>query len=273
LDDHQFARLLAFLNYSWDGYLRVRKGVKKRVGRHMQELGCRHIDQYLARLETDPGIRAECERRMTVSISRFFRDRRLWEILENHVLPEVSAQGRGSVRVWFAGCAGGEEVYSLRILWEEFAAGCKIPPALFVIATDVAPQYLERAREGIYPRGALREVDAERLARWFVHVNKQHDRVKPSVKEGIDWRVHDFLADDPPAKDLDIVFLRNNLLTYYANQLAEPPLERVIDALRPAGFLVIGAKEEMPAAGLRRLRRYDRYVFRKKAKPESEYNE
>ena len=87
------------------------------------------------------------------------------------------------------------------------------------------------------------------------------------------WRVHDFLADDPPAGDLDIVFLRNNLLTYYAKQLAEPPLERVIDALRPVGFLVIGAKEEMPAAGLRRLRRYDRYVFRKHVKPESEYNE
>ena len=265
MDDHQFARLLEFLNYSWDGYRKVRKGVKKRVARHMQELGCRNIDRYLANLETDPGVRAECKRRMTVSISRFFRDRRLWEILEKRVLPGLAVQGRDSVRVWFAGCAGGEEVYSFRILWEAFAAGFKAPPELLVIATDVTPDYLERAEKGIYPMAALKEVDAATLAHWFEHVKKEQYMVKPFLKQGIDWRVHDLLADDPPAEELDIIFLRNNLLTYYAAELARKPLERVIDALRTSGFLVIGAKEEMPAAGQRRLMRYDRYVFQKNA--------
>lgn len=263
MDDHQFGRLLDFLNYSWHGYRKVRKGVKKRVARHMQEMGCRNIDEYLAALETDPGIRAECRRRMTVSISRFFRDLRLWEILEKRVLPEFASQGLQSVKVWFAGCAGGEEVYSFRILWNEFTAGYKARPGVLVIATDVAPEYLERAKTGIYPKGALREMSADRLADWFSHVKKQQYMVKPSLKEGIDWRVHDLLADDPPAQELDIVFLRNNMLTYYAEELAGKPLERVIDALRPGGFLVIGAKEEMPEAGMKRLVRFDRYVFRK----------
>lgn len=263
MEDHQFARLLGFLGYSWDGYRKVRKGVKKRVTRHMQELGCRNIGEYLEKLAVDPKIRAGCERRMTVSISRFFRDRRLWDVLENRVLSEI-AEGQGPVRAWLAGCAGGEEIYSFKIVWERFAAGRESPPGLFVIATDVAPGYLERAKKGIYPRGALREVDADTRAEWFAPVKKEQYRVQPSLQEGVQWRVHDLLADDPPAKELDIVFLRNNLLTYYRKETAEKPLERVIHALGPAGFLVIGAKEEMPAAGLRRLMRYDRYVFRKK---------
>lgn len=263
MDDRQFSRLLNFLNYSWKGYRKVRKGVKKRVSRHMAELGCRDMDAYLERLAEDPGIRAECKRRMTVSISRFFRDLRLWEILGNRLLPELTGQGRGSVRVWFAGCAGGEEVYSFRMLWAEFTAGCPDPPDLYLIATDVVPDYLERAKQGVYPKGALRDTDARRREKGFLQVKKEQYRVAPSLKEKIDWRVQDLLTDNPPAQELDIVFLRNNLLTYYHEALVEEPLERIIDTLRPGGFLVIGAKEEMPQTGLNRLIRYDRYVFRR----------
>ena len=265
LDDRQFAMLLAFLNYSWDGYRKVRKGVKKRVARHMQELGCRNMDHYLARLEADPGLRAECRRQMTVSVSRFFRDLRLWEILEACVLPELTAQPPETVKVWSAGCAGGEEVYSFRILWETFTAKCSTPPRLKMIATDLAPQYLERAKKGIYPAGALRDADAERRSDWFFNVKKDRYIVRPWVKNGIDWRVQDLLTDPPPAEDLDLVFLRNSLLTYYLPDLSEKPLQRVINALRPGGFLVIGAKERLPEAARNHLMPYDRYVFRKTA--------
>ena len=149
MDDSRFAKLLAFLNYSWSGYRKVRKEVKKSVSRHMQELGCRTMDQYLALIETDPGILAECKRRMTVSISRFFRDLRLWEILELRVLPELAAHRPETVRVWSAGCAGGEEVSSFRILWERLTAGNNTPPQLIMFATDMVPGCLERARKGI----------------------------------------------------------------------------------------------------------------------------
>ena len=73
MDDRAFGRLLEFLGLSWPGYRRVRKGVKKRVGRHMQA--------YLEKLMQNKEVRRQCERLMCVSISRFFRDRRLWEAL------------------------------------------------------------------------------------------------------------------------------------------------------------------------------------------------
>ena len=86
MDDAQFRKLLEFLRYSRAGYRRVRKGVKKRIQRHMQRLGCRDITAYLSLLENQADCRYECELLMTVSISRFFRDRRLWQMLENQII-------------------------------------------------------------------------------------------------------------------------------------------------------------------------------------------
>ena len=81
MDDDQFRLLLDYLGYSWRGYRRVRKGVKKRIRRHMQQLGCRHIPSYLNMLTLQAETRQECEMLMTVPISRFFRDRHIWQML------------------------------------------------------------------------------------------------------------------------------------------------------------------------------------------------
>lgn len=264
MDDAWFAQLLEFMGGSWKGFRKVRKGVKKRVARHMQSLGCRSMDDYLERITSDPAARAECERLMTVSISRFFRDLRLWEIIETRVLPEILQKTGERVRVWFAGCAGGEEVYSFKIVWERLAAAQAPLPALVLIATDLNPENLERARQGIYPKGALRELDTDTRELWFEPAGKDRFAVKPHLKEGIVWQKKDLLHDDPPGSAFDIVFLRNNLLTYYTEAVMQEAFHCVVDAVAPDGFLVIGAKEEMPEEGVSRLARFDRYVYRKK---------
>ena len=89
MDDDQFRILLEYLKYSWSGYRKVRKGVKKRIARHMNQLQCVNISDYVKLLDIHPDIRKECELQMTVSISRFFRDRRLWELLQHRWLPEL----------------------------------------------------------------------------------------------------------------------------------------------------------------------------------------
>ena len=118
MDDEQFRQLLDFFELSWSGYRKVRKGVKKRVNRHMQSLGCRRTSYYLQLLREQPTCRRDCEQLMTVSISRFFRDRQLWTFLESNFLPEIAAGTSEPVAIWSAGCASGEEVYSFKIIWE-----------------------------------------------------------------------------------------------------------------------------------------------------------
>ena len=81
MDDRQFRRLLHHLGLSWTGYRKVRKGVKRRISRQMQGLNCPDMAGYLHVPKRDTEAGDECRRLMTVSISRFFRDRRLWDLL------------------------------------------------------------------------------------------------------------------------------------------------------------------------------------------------
>jgi chemotaxis methyl-accepting protein methylase len=149
--------------------------------------------------------------------------------------------------VWSAGCALGQEVYSFAILWAMLAGKMPAMPPLELWATDVNPAYLRRATEGIYPSGALVRIPAEARARFFRPAGKKSFRIVDALREGIRWQVHDLLVDPPPARSFHLVFLRNNLLTYYRREIVEAALPAIADSLVPGGYLVIGRKERLPA--------------------------
>ncbi|MFC1489249.1 CheR family methyltransferase [Thermodesulfobacteriota bacterium] len=246
MDDHQFHQLLKRLGLSWAGYRKVRKGVKKRISRHMKQLGCRNMEAYLTRMESNGNVRQECDQLMTVSISRFFRDRSLWESLQNEILPNLANNQNETFRVWSAGCACGEEVYSFKIVWEHLNKHVGSSPALEITATDMNPVYLDRARTGIYSSSSLKEVREDFRTTYFEPgPGRNRYAVKSSIKTDIIWKLHQ-LHDDPPEADYHIIFLRNNLLTYYQDHLKKPAFKRVLDRLRPFGFLIIGSQENLP---------------------------
>jgi chemotaxis protein methyltransferase CheR len=107
MNDHQFSQLLDWYGLSWSGYRKVRKGVKKRTGRHMQQLGYRRMEEYLLALENYPALRTQTQCLLTVCISRFFRDVGLWQFLEKHALPRIITKSSDTIKVWSAGCAAG----------------------------------------------------------------------------------------------------------------------------------------------------------------------
>jgi chemotaxis methyl-accepting protein methylase len=246
MHESEFAALLDRFALSPEGYRKVRKGVQKRIVRHMQELRCPSMKAYLERLDTDGAAERQARRLMDVSISRFFRDGPLWRILEEEILPSLIADHPGGLRVWSAGCALGQEAYSFAILWALLAEKTSAMPPLDLRATDVNPAYLERAIEGIYPAGSLARVPAEARARFFRPAGRESFRVADELREGIRWQVHDLTADVPPAQNFHIVFLRNNLLTYYRDEIVDATLPAVVDSLVPGGVLVIGRKEKLP---------------------------
>ncbi|MGD0627437.1 MAG: CheR family methyltransferase [Thermodesulfobacteriota bacterium] len=247
MDDQQFRRILDFLGLSWKGYRKVRKGVKKRVSRHMLQIGFRGVDELLLAMETERELRKQVENLMTVSISRFFRDRGLWQALENHGLPMLLERKDPIIKVWSAGCACGEEAYSLKILWDTMKRDFERLPDLELWATDMNPLYLDKARVGVYPASSLKELSEEIRSPYFRPVKENHFAVTDSLKEGILWKVHNFLSDDPPQMEFQIIFLRNNLLTYYKEELREVAFRRVLESLKPGGFLIIGSHEKLPA--------------------------
>ncbi len=246
MHESEFAAMLDRFALSPEGYRKVRKGVQKRIVRHMQELRCPSMKAYLERLDTDGAAEHEARRLMDVSISRFFRDELLWRTLEAEILPSLIAEHPGGVRAWSAGCALGQEAYSLRILWALLAEKTTSMPPLELWATDVNPAYLKRAIEGIYPAGALARIPAEKRPRFFRPAGRASFRVVDELRQGIRWQVHDLTADQPPARDFHLIFLRNNLLTYYRDEIVEAALPVIAGSLVMDGFLVIGQKEHLP---------------------------
>jgi chemotaxis protein methyltransferase CheR len=245
MNDTQFRQLLDHFGLSWQGYRKVRKGVIKRLMRHMRQLNVHDVDDYLARITSSLDIRMETRRLMTVSISRFFRDRPLWKIIKEKLLPEILSRHPERVNVWSAGCALGQEVYSFQMLWL-FLEGAKGPlPPLSFIATDINQKYLDLAISGIYDEHAIKEVPRDCLERFFRYDQGRY-MIAEALKQNISWHLHD-LTDAPPMNGpFQMIFLRNNLLTYCKEEFHEGPISRFTELLTPGGYLIIGAREHIP---------------------------
>ena len=110
------------LNLRWAGFRKVRGQVNKRLKRRIKELGLEGLTAYRSYLEEDPEEWRRLDEFCRITISRFYRDRGVFQLLQDRVLPELAEraadEGRSVIRVWSAGCASGEEVYTLRILWD-----------------------------------------------------------------------------------------------------------------------------------------------------------
>ena len=214
----------------------------KRISKHMDSLGCGSIEAYLEVLDEN---RAEQEMLLfflRITISRFFRDRKLWNNLTDFVFPFLVEQS-DVLKIWCAGCSCGEEVYSLNIWHQMYWATCS---SIEILATDANDACLERAQKGIYQKSSLRELGPNMLSTCF-HPSAQRNEfaINQPFKKGITWKHHDFF-DALPDRSFHAVFLRNNLLTYHSPSVQSIVLDRILESLLPGGFLVIGSQETLP---------------------------
>lgn len=206
----------------------------------MEQLGFHEFGLYLRHLRATPEERELLRPLLTVTISRFYRNRRAFEALAEQVLPLLAFRTE-TVRAWSAGCASGEEPYTLRIVWEERRpAGAR----LLVAATDIDDASLSRACVGLYEASSLREVPPAVAAR---HFRREGDRFRISeeIRGGVRFLRHDLLRDDPPGI-FDLVLCRNAAFTYFDRPARLRAAELIASALSPGGFLMVGRTETVP---------------------------
>jgi len=247
MDDNSFRQLLIRLGLSWQGYAKVRKGVKKRIGRHMLELGLPTMDDYL-RVLSDPEILKKVERLMSVSISHFFRDQNLWRTLEEEIIPDITAGRSEKIHAWSAGCALGQEAYSLAIMWDLLKKRRPGLPELRILATDINPDYIGKAMAGVYGRSSLKGLPDEIKSVYFnAFEDRENYCVADYLKKYIAWEVHNLMKERPPAARFQIIFLRNSLFTYYRREFMSSVFRNVLDSLDDGGFFIIGSHERLPS--------------------------
>ncbi len=215
-----------------------RRGVRRKLARRLEALGLPDYAAYAALIEREPAERRELAELLTVTISRFFRNRTLWEHLVAHVLPGLCAAP--APRAWSAGCASGEEPYSLAMLWRRV---CPLRP-LLLLATDLDPAVLARAEAGLYPPGSLREVPGE--FRELFGAERAGLRLAAEVRGMVTFRRHDLRADPPPEAPFDLILCRNLAFTYFGPEAQAGAARGLAEALAPGGWLAVGRKERLP---------------------------
>ncbi len=270
---------LASLGFGWRGFRRKRKLIGPRLRRRLGELGIGDLSAYRDRVARDPDERRRLHILLGVTVTRFFRDRVDWELLEARVLTPWLREHR-KWRAWSMGCAGGEEPYTLAMIWSDLAARTgdgeargaaaahRQPavraaddardPALEILATDADPALLQRARRAIYPRAALRAIP-ERFHRQL-EIRADAVVVGPALRRAVDWRCHDYLEDPWPGA-FDLILARNGLFTYRDAGLYDAYLDRLASSLRPEGVLFVGSNDRMPPTAEDRFTRIGRTIW------------
>ena len=241
------------LDKRWPGFRKVRGQVCKRIDRRLAELELTGgIDAYRTYLQEHPGEWNVLDGFCRITISRFYRDRGVFEALREHVLPALVAQvqerGDDTLHVWSAGCASGEEPYTLRILWQQCFAGDHPDLSLRIVATDVQEHMLARARRACYPAGTLKHLpDAWRDAAFEERDASEDDAfcLHDAYRAGITFRQQD-LRTTMPDGPFHLLLCRNLAFTYFTEPLQHDVLDGLTQRLVAGGFLLLGKHERLP---------------------------
>lgn len=251
------AETVAFLQWAvprlglrWRGFRNVRGTVRKRLVRRMVALGLQSLDAYRERLLGDPGEWPVLEAMCRIPISRLYRDRAVFDRIAREILPEraraAEGAGRSAVRVWSAGCASGEEPYTLAIVWHFEVRPDHPSLTLELLATDADETMLARAERGVYAEGSMRELPAALRDAAFERDASADDlRVRDELRRYVAFRRED-LRRTMPDGPFDLIACRNVAFTYFDDAAQRQVAAGLAERLREGGVLVIGGHESLP---------------------------
>lgn len=224
--------------------------LRRRLAVRMRACGLASLGEYAALLVDSPDETERLLATLTINVTGFFRNPEVWDRLEEAVAPLVRMR-HGAVRAWSAGCASGEEAYSLALLLCQAGAQALGPAARppLIDATDIDAESLALARAATYPRRAL---PAGSPRAGLLAAEGEDLRVPEAVRRVVRVRRHDLLVDPAPEPPYDLVLCRN-VIIYFEREAQDQLLERFIDALHPGGLLVLGRVETVLGAARARL--------------------
>ncbi len=232
----------------WQGFRKVRRQVCKRITKRMHELSLRDVSAYRDYLECHADEWSVLDALCTIPISRFYRDRDVFDYLRSEILPSLAdavvARGDHHFRCWSCGCASGEEVYTLKIIWQLCIARRFPDLPLHITATDMEPTMLARSAEGCYSLASLKDFPAEWLGIAFYRSDALFC-IRDEFRRGIEFQRQDVRKELPPGP-FQLILCRHVVFTYFNEPLHIELLERMIECLVPGGVLVIGKQELLP---------------------------
>jgi chemotaxis protein methyltransferase CheR len=238
-----------FQRYGYDFRHYARASVKRRVQRILEKSGDATISELIPRFLYDEAFSQMAIQEFSISVTEMFRDPEFYRALRQIVVPYLKTYPY--IRVWHAGCAMGEEVYSMAILLQE--EGLYDRSTIF--ATDFNEAVLDKARESIYALRNIRQYTLNYMSAGgtrsfgdYYHAKYESAIMNPSLKSRITFASHN-LATDGVFGEMHVIFCRN-VLIYFDCELQNRVLGLFAESLAPGGFLCLGSKETLQCSDM-----------------------
>ncbi|MDX2213147.1 MAG: protein-glutamate O-methyltransferase CheR [Oculatellaceae cyanobacterium bins.114] len=223
-----------------------RPSLLRRTQLRMQQVGVECYQDYFDQLQQQPDEVTHLVNTVLVNFTCFFRDRPVWDYLINHVIPHIitSKAPNEPIRIWSAGCASGEEAYSLAMLLAEMLGPEQFLQRVRIYGTDVDQDAIRQAHKGCYSAAVAEEIPPVLLGRYFEPTPEGY-RWRPDYCPPILFHPHDLIQTAPMPK-IDLLVCRN-LLMYLTSETQVRALVRFHFSLQPTGFLLLGQAESLIA--------------------------
>ena len=179
---------------------------------------------------------------LSINVTKFYRNKHIWETFSSNIIPKLlnSSKINNTIRVWSAGCATGEEPYSIAIMFSEALKNTNYK--IKIIATDINSQLLQDAKKGVYSFNTLQNLDPNLIKSYFTKEGKHHYKVNKKIKDLVTFQLGDIVTY--PLSYLDVILCRN-LLIYYSKDSQNLILKKFHQVLKENKFLVLGMDESM----------------------------
>jgi two-component system CheB/CheR fusion protein len=226
--------------FDFTGYKRA--SLMRRVRHRMDQAGFSTFEEYLDTLQASPDEFSALFNTILINVTSFFRDPPAWDYVRDEVVPTLLAERRPNeaIRVWSAGCASGEEAYTLAMIFAEAMGVDDFRARVKIYATDVDEEALNEARAASYDAKAVEPVPAELLSRYFESVGGRYV-FRKDLRRAVIFGRND-LVKDAPISRVDLLVCRNTLM-YLNADTQRTVLGRLHFALAPRGVLFLGHAE------------------------------
>ncbi len=237
--------LLKEKGFSFSSY---RNGcISRRITSRLVATRSRTISDYIRRIKKDPDELNALYNALTINVSSFFRNRKVFDFLADHILPEIVKQktqtGGKSINIWSVGCSTGEEPYSLIFLLEKFLKLRLKQFSIHISAVDIDPKAVEFAKNAVYPKNRLTGLDPRIIQTCFTHTDNKY-RVKDMFRNMVDFSIQNILDFKPVKTVFDLILCRN-MLIYFSNENHLKTYDHFHKHLSKGGYLILGKAEVM----------------------------
>ncbi len=228
--------------------------MRRRINQWLDRHQIPSYDHLISTLAKDREHKEKFLEYLTINTSSFFRDKRVFDVIEEQVLPAISRQGRP--RIWSAGASIGAEVYSIAMLMRE----ARFTPAL-LLATDLDEAVLDKARTGVYLPSQVQGMDPKYLEKYFTATGSGSWSISEAIKSMVVFKQHDLLKD-PYDRGFDLILCRN-VFIYFTSDTQKRLISNFVNALNPSGYFIVGSAEQIMDPGSFGLDRVSYCIYQK----------